>query len=437
MRARPVHALIACAALSAGCNRYATFVVAGSQQQSFTNDADILFVIDNSASMTDEAAALAENIQVFIKQFASTEPPKDPTLTDDVDRYLGYVLDRAANIDYRIGITTTEVGEDRGLLQGDPAVLTRNTTNVPRKFSRNLLCDAACITDGPSTGVTCDGGAPPGPGNCANNQTGAAEEGIEAVFMAMCHALGDELSDEAREACEQPFWLWPDIGRYRSSPPPDDPNAQPVDYFDAANTRNQGWLRPTDPETGASSVVVPIIISDEGDQSRRLAERTPLVDDYLALFDLFGRRMSWALIGPDSTCSDLAVDWGINRYRGIVESTSGVYVPIASEIDGTCQNAPFAQALTDVGLLLRGLADTFPLASVPLPDTIVVEVNGRFVPPATQREDELLQRIVYEDGWYYDDARNSVRLKGDAVPPLNADVRIWYLPDTSNPVDVQ
>lgn len=436
MRARTSWSLLTCAALATGCNRYATFVVAGSQQQSFTNDADILFVIDNSASMTDEAAALAENIQVFIQQFASEDPPKDPTLTDDVDRYLRYVLDRTANLDYRIGITTTDVGADRGFLLGDDPVLTRTSGNVPRKFSRNLLCDAACITDGASTGVTCAGGGVPGPENCADNQTGAAEEGIEAVYMAMCHALAGQLSDEAREACSKPYWLWPDVGVYRATPPPGDPDARPVDYFDPDTTRNDGWLRPVDPETGASSVVVPIIITDEGDQSRRLVDRTPVVDEYLKLFDLFGRRMSWAMIGPDATCSTLAVDWGINRYRGIVEATSGVYVPIAEEVDGECRNAAFAEALTNVGLLLRGLADTFPLASVPVEDTIVVEVNGVIQPPATERFDELLQRTVYDDGWYYDDVRNAVRLKGDSVPPLNANVRIWYLPDTSVPVDL-
>ena len=48
------------------CNRYEFFNVAGYEQATFSNDADILFVIDNSCSMWQEASALGTNFNVFI-----------------------------------------------------------------------------------------------------------------------------------------------------------------------------------------------------------------------------------------------------------------------------------------------------------------------------------------------------------------------------------
>ena len=48
------------------CNQYEYFNIAGYEQANFSNDADILFVIDNSSSMKDESVALGENFNTFI-----------------------------------------------------------------------------------------------------------------------------------------------------------------------------------------------------------------------------------------------------------------------------------------------------------------------------------------------------------------------------------
>ena len=58
--------------LLAGCNHYDLFRVAGYQQEDFTNNADIVFVIDNSGSMAQENAALIDNLDVFIQQLAGS-----------------------------------------------------------------------------------------------------------------------------------------------------------------------------------------------------------------------------------------------------------------------------------------------------------------------------------------------------------------------------
>ena len=65
-------AVIASSTLSA-CNNYEVFRLAGYEQASFSNDADIIFIVDNSSSMTDEAEALALNFNVFVDQLTSTE----------------------------------------------------------------------------------------------------------------------------------------------------------------------------------------------------------------------------------------------------------------------------------------------------------------------------------------------------------------------------
>ena len=58
-------------ALASGCNRYEMFNVAGYEQAAFSNEADVVFLIDNSSSMTDEAADLALNFNVFIDKLTS------------------------------------------------------------------------------------------------------------------------------------------------------------------------------------------------------------------------------------------------------------------------------------------------------------------------------------------------------------------------------
>ena len=92
------------------------FHLAGYEQESFSNDADILFVIDNSSSMKEEAQSLGNNFNVFINLFASNEGATESTrsLSDAVDNFTSYVNDRGRFIDYNLGITTTSVDFSAG-----------------------------------------------------------------------------------------------------------------------------------------------------------------------------------------------------------------------------------------------------------------------------------------------------------------------------------
>ena len=59
--------------LLTACNQYEYFNIAGYEQASFTNKADILFVIDNSSSMRDESTALGTNFNTFINYLTSDD----------------------------------------------------------------------------------------------------------------------------------------------------------------------------------------------------------------------------------------------------------------------------------------------------------------------------------------------------------------------------
>ncbi len=87
-----------------------------THQQNTLREVDILFVVDDSCSMSEEQAALASQFNLMLT-----------TLTNQV-------------IDYRIGITTTDVSATgpAGRLVGSPSVLTSTTPNLLAAFSANV-----------------------------------------------------------------------------------------------------------------------------------------------------------------------------------------------------------------------------------------------------------------------------------------------------------
>lgn len=415
---------------AAGCNAYEPFRLTGFEQETFSNKADILFVIDNSASMQDEAEDLATNFVSFIEAFADDQPPQgNPSLSDDVGRLLEFLSDRAGNVNYRIGITNTETWTTQGDLLGRDPVLTPADEAVPRKFTQNLMCEAACIATPTSVEVNCPGGGQPSAATCADNEFGFREEPIEAVLMALCGAV-----DNPPDICFAPWWLG---DREWLDQPPDGPDSgttEPVEYFDESDVgKNGGWLRD-------NAVLLPVVITDEGDFSRRTSVNDPDPAPYPTLLQEFGRRITWAAIAPNLDCpgSTGDIQRATSRLRSMVERSNGRFVPL-QELgdDGDCTPTLFADALTQIGELLRGVADTFPLASVPIPETIVVEVDGQPIDEATCEPDPELGFVVCDSGWTYDPGTNAVLLKGSAVPTEDdAQVRIWYLPATGVPRDL-
>ncbi len=81
--------------------------------QEGNNSTDILFTVDNSCSMSDEQSALAVNFASFLQ-----------------------IVD-ALDIDYHLGVATTDIG-DGGQLQGSVPIITPSTPDPGGTFSANV-----------------------------------------------------------------------------------------------------------------------------------------------------------------------------------------------------------------------------------------------------------------------------------------------------------
>lgn len=420
------------------CNRYEFFNVAGYEQATFSNEADIIFIIDNSASMAEEATALALNFNTFIDQLTSASggTPTTEDLSDAVTNYSNYVTDRTRFIDYQIGITTTTVDyDDQGATSGiDPgeaglligSVLTKDATDIGVQFQEQLLCEATCWQDVDSDpGFVC--GNDPGetiteeyldclcgPGAWEDHCGAGTEEHLEAMMDALCRAVPEPMASCFNDS---------EGGEELS----------PLSEADAYS--NPGMLR-----EDATTVVV--FITDEGDTSRRLEQGTTEPTVYLEALEDFDRNLRVAAIGPgydpDSTefpCnSGGATTWGTERIIITTEETNGFYNFISEEAsNGDCQDTDFAVHLNDLGDLLSTLLNIFRLNSIPDEASIRVYVNGELVETSSTTEDPETGAIEYGDGWSYDPGQNAVVFWGESVPDYNADVRIYYRPLEGKP----
>lgn len=400
-----------------GCNQYELFRIAGYQQESFNNKADILFVIDNSDSMLPVSQSMAVNFAGFINGIDASEQARSyEGLPDAVTNYVDYVQNRSSFVDYQFGITTTDAGTERGELVGP--VVKRGEDKVPERFIENLACEATCFD--PSVPLPVEQGYQCGdplgdflteqfmecacPGTYVGNCGAADEEGIEAAFLAMCRAV-----PAPPEACFE------DV---------DNGTEQFSALLDRADTlTNEGLLR-----DGSNTIVV--IVSDEGDGSRRqYTEDVP--DNYLPLFEQFRRRITWVKVGPDVgpdghvRCPGTATDWGVIRYDYLAHVSNGRTIDI---FDESCNVKDFEETLSELGELLTNLLTEFPLQSVPIPDTLVVLVDGQTVPVAAITGQDAFGLDVWSDGWSYRADDNTVVFHGAATPNYDANVEVYYKP---------
>lgn len=436
-----------------GCNQYEMFRVAGFEQSSFNNDADILFVVDNSDSMQPVASDLALNFDGFINKLTSEEGSNVPreTLGDAVRNYLRETGGGSLYIDYQLAITTTSViynagagqtdGVDpgeAGTLAGDPPVIPRTDPNVAIEFQRNLLCQATCwdyndvpaatepfdCTDDPVLEgevtreyLDCLCGVGEWDGNCGSGQ----EMGLEGAALALCRAV-----ESPPDAC------------YEYEDPQGDAMKSTA-FTDADIGSNDGLLR-----EGANTLVV--IISDDGDQSYRMATGDADIGLYLDLFAEFPNPVRLAVVGPnydretgDFGCNSAGAQvWSTNRYQNLVGELNGLYVPIEDEDEsGNCDYTDFGANLEQIGDLLSNLLSLFPLQAVPDVSTIEVWVDDVQIAPAEIVEGSLETRdAVYGDGWSYEASENAIAFHGAAIPAYNADVRIYYRPIGGTPRDL-
>jgi len=445
------------------CNHYEFFRVAGYEQVSFTNKAEIIFVIDSSPSMMDEAADLVANFDVFIQTLASAEgaQPATETLSDAVGNYLIYTSERGRLMDYRIGITTTSadygpnIGFENGVEPGEAGtlvgnVLVKGEKDIIHQFRRDLACRAACWdgdllpSDPTYTGST---------GNCPLPDIGVTseyldclctdveypvetatwdsadlcgsghEKHLEAALLTMCRA-----TEEPPEIC------WQHTGS----------------NFDQEDDRHSipEFFRENTP-------LVIVVVTDEGDGSPMFSTKDDTAEVYLDAFAQFDRDVTVAVIGPPLDCEETTSDQGntfddcqltcntgnasklqTERLIDAAVETNGFYNFIADPREGAdpdedCDVSSFADHLQDLGKLLINLQTAFQLQTIPDQSTIQVYVDDEPVDKSQVDDDG-----AFEAGWTYDPGKNAVVFWGSAIPDFNQNVRIFYRPLEGKPRDL-
>jgi len=394
-----------------GCNRYDLFVVQVGAQGGLSNKADVLFIVDDSDSMVEESVSMAENFAGFVARLAArdTNRPTDG-LADAAEAYIGRIQDPAAYVDLQLGLTTTDTLVRRGALLGEPLGSDEGSAD---QFVELLLCEATCFADRrvapDDDGYTCDADDPDVStvsrqsldclcgddawvGNCGTGN----EMGLEAAYLAACRAV-----DDPPDACFE--------GRAA---------LDPSDVGTAA-----GFLRP-------DATFIPVIVTDEGDNSVRMPNTEELPQIYADLFTELGVFHSWAVVGPaldgdfEAICPG-PTSWGVLRYEYMTQGTGGLMVDIH---DAACQPIDFGPALDRVGELIAGRLNAYPLDRRPVEGTLVVEVDRKVVDAAEPEGEGLFGEPKYGDGWSYDAEGNIVRLHGAAQPLPGVEVQITYLP---------
>ncbi|MBO9668817.1 MAG: hypothetical protein J7501_18610, partial [Bdellovibrio sp.] len=172
-----------------------------------------------------------------------------------------------------------------------------------------------------------------------------------------------------------------------------------------------------------------IIVSDEEDFSSSTDQfnesysnsKLYTVQSYVNFLDTYtggtanGRNYSVSNISiQDQTCLDqLNTSFTgrkiATRYAQLTSLTKGVQGSLCSD---------FGNTLTLISDSIVTLSSVFKLTREPIPETIVVTVNGSVVP-----EDA-------SNGWTYDSSNLTITFHGSAVPGANATIKINFDPKT-------
>lgn len=293
----------------------------------FTDDEDasldLLFVVDNSNSMQEEAASLAVAFDGL-----------EDALAD------------AGVSAWRAGVTTSSVYYDDGPTSGIDAgeagtLIGGSTVDTVDDLRVALLCHAVCWDNSLPTDASYVCGDPLGEevseeyldclcgvGDWEANCGTGIEQPIEAAYMALCRAAASPPED---------CYTFPDTAAVA---------------FEAGDEGSNTGL------DGASVLV--ILMSDEGDSSPRTVDGSAavagdvegVVTAYTTLFDALELSIDVSTIGPaydgvDGGCLDGAQEWGVERYQQLAVSTGGVYEDLTA-LDADC-------APRDMGGLLAGV----------------------------------------------------------------------------------
>lgn len=240
---------------------------------------------------------------------------------------------------WRLGLTTVSVEYDDGASAGvDPGELgtfalvsgaiASDQAEGPWLFGYGTMCLSTCWNESemeydtdfectdptlpvPEFGVSsnyldCVCGQGAWEGHCGSGN----EEGLEALLMSLC------------------------LGR-------DAPTAECSSYVDPMSGAETATDFDSVAEVGAHDLLAGaddlhvLVLTDEGDDSRRLSMIDGDPQVYVDLFAGLGLDPVVSVIGPayaadigDGTCLNGATPWGVERYQVVAELTGGAYIPL-------------------------------------------------------------------------------------------------------------
>lgn len=272
---------------------------------------DLLFVVDNSDSMSEEAEELAfalDNLETLLAGAG-------------VDGWQAGIL--TTSVYYDDGATPDIDPGEAGTLVGGAMVESIDDLRL------ELLCGAICwdwnmpsdpdyVCGDPFGGtiseefLDCACGAGAWQNNCGTGQ----EQGLEAAYMAMC--------------------------RGPSSPP-----ASCYDFPESAAVAFESGDEGSNAGVGDADTLI-VIFSDEGDGSLRTddghtalaGEVDEVVAGYDALLREFDASVRVSVAGPayvdgNGDCLNGAQNWGVERYQDLAALSGGTYTPL-TDIDADC-----------------------------------------------------------------------------------------------------
>ncbi len=426
-----VWALAALAACLVGCPEYnlRPNTQIDVYFQEVRNVVDVLLVVDNSCSMIDEQEKLADNFQAFIDAFegANVDYQIGVVTTDqEQEHHRGNLRCAADVVGTEVGPFTFTGGEtdtlalafepdgemvthtfDWGLLEeyctvdGDEATCSASLTAdlisyyFSDAFAVSTQSDAVWIT----TETPCDSAYLEVGEGTMNEvlglESGYAMSGVKIIDLDTANAAR-HFAANVHVGNRGSGWEKGLEGAYLALDPLEMPEG------------NVGFLR----DDAALSIV---FVSDEEDKSPWR------VDDYLAAYYQVKSPLDGWEAYRDDTILDLSAVVGDipdgceqeiggdvypaqpgYRYIDLAQRTGGVY-------DSIC-NEDFSPMVQVLGLNISGLRSEFFLTRYPDEVTLEVKVDSS----------------VYDEGWIYDCADNSVVFDDAHTPPGESTVEVSY-----------
>ncbi len=328
--------------------------------QQSASQIDVLWVIDNSGSMAVRQENLAKNFQSFISEF------------------------QANSVDFRIGITTTDIFKEGGQFVGSPKILTPKTPNLASAWAANV-----------KVGVK---GAP-------------YEVGMEAARLAL--ELNKRKNADAVKACQKVC-----------------PSGMRMCPSDCETHTDFSFLR-------LDAYLYIIFVSDEDDKSGQDTRYFYRYFETVKGVGNDGMVATAAIMGNaegENTCGAAP---GL-KYAALSMLTGG-------EVGNICDDN-FATALKKLASNAVGLKRKFVLQLEPNEATIKVIVRYPCNAPSTATKNCLsVDRTTCEgladqttpnqvcrvpqggsDGWSYEPTNRVIFFAGDSVPGLNSRIELHY-----------